>query len=100
MQMLCQIYPEHLHRSFTEPKEIYHMTTMNLKITPTVCALVSTPDGTFVRCTVEMVLSPYQLMPMYQAEAIEGRPFDGQRKVIVPFTRVSFVSLKGQQPHA
>jgi hypothetical protein len=67
---------------------------MNLKITPAVCALVSTSDGLLVRCNVEMVLSPYRLMPMYAAEAIEGHPFDGQRKVIVPAHRVSFVSLK------
>lgn len=66
------------------------MLAMNLTITPTVCALVSTPDGLAVQCRVEMVLSPYYLMPMYKAEAIEGRPFDGQRKVIVPSHRVSF----------
>jgi hypothetical protein len=66
------------------------MKDMNLHITPTVCAFVSTPDGRQVQCKVEMVTSSYLLMPMYKAEAIEGHPFDGQSKVIVPFHRVSF----------
>ena len=68
------------------------MPAMNLNITPTVCAFVSTADGLQVQCKVEMVLSPYWLMPMYKAEALEGHPFDGQRKVIVPSHRVSFAS--------
>lgn len=75
------------------------MFDMNLQITPTVCALVSTPDGLQVQCRVEMVLSSKYLMPMYRAEAIEGRPFDGQSKVIVPMHRVSF-SYRGDQSHA
>lgn len=77
------------------------MNVMNLKITSAVCALVSNADGKLIRCEVEMLLSPFQLMPMYMAKALEGFPFDGQRKVIVPFSRVSFVSRKnGDQPDA
>jgi hypothetical protein len=61
---------------------------------PKFCALVSTPDGQSVKCEVQMALSTQQLMPMYQAEALEGSPFDGQRKVIVPFSRLSFVKTQ------
>lgn len=81
------------------------MPDMNLQITPTVSAFVSTADGLFVRCQVQMLLSSDYLMPMYAAEAIEGHPFDGQRKVIVPNHRVSFSyagpvpQMIGDQPH-
>jgi hypothetical protein len=64
---------------------------------PKLLALVSTPDGQRVQCEVEMILSSYQLMPMYQAKAIEGHPFDGQRKVIVPFSRLVLISKAGSQ---
>lgn len=79
------------------------MPDMNLNITQTVCAMVSTPDGRQVQCVVEMVLSPYYLMPMYKAEAIEGLPFNDRRKAIVPMHRVSFSYARtmppGDQPH-
>jgi hypothetical protein len=72
------------------------MNTTNQTLTrepglPKFFAMVSTAGGQFVKCEVQMALSPRQLLPTYQATAVEGHPFDGQRKVIVPFSRLSFV---------
>jgi hypothetical protein len=58
-------------------------------------AMVLTAQGSCVKCEIQMVLSPYQLMPMYRAKAMEGHPFDGQRKVIVPFSRLVFEEKAG-----
>jgi hypothetical protein len=51
-------------------------------------ATVMVPNGKPVRCTVEhTVPNLFALMPDLHVRATEGRPFDGQREIIVNANR-------------
>jgi hypothetical protein len=54
------------------------------------CALVQTADGKRILCTVEHTIpTPYSLRPDVHVRAVKGKPFGGQREIIVNQTKTN-----------
>ena len=59
----------------------------------TLRALVRDADGVQILCkVVQIVSSPFVLLPLVQLQAVDGRPFNNRREVVVQQNKVYFTS--------